>query len=426
LCIAATIPAVVRLNLQPKNKPGVSQMARRLGRTLADLSRYRRVFDAAVARPRPQPAAAPETRLREVAAFGANPGNLRLFEYVPATVAEAPALVVVLHGCTQTAAGYDHGAGWTELADRHGFVLLFPEQKPENNPKGCFNWYDPADTRRDGGEAASIRQTIGHATAVHGIDRQRVFVTGLSAGGAMAGAMLATYPEVFAAGAIVAGLPYGTAANVQEAFESMFKGRRWPAHRWGGLVRAASPHEGPWPRISVWHGSADATVVPLNADEIVKQWTDVHGLTTAPSERLSGAGFDRAVWRDRDGRVMVESVSIPGMAHGTPLATGAGEACCGNAGPFLLDVGVSSSHHIAQFFGLTEARAPSREKAERYIAAAAAAPAGAFTPGPEDILMPGESEAEPERDEPAGRPRLPVDVHAVITKALKAAGLIRT
>ena len=118
-----------------------------LGRTLADLSRYRRVFDAAVARPRPQPAAAPETRLREVAAFGANPGNLRLFEYVPATLAEAPALVVVLHGCTQTAAGYDHGSGWSTLADRYGFALLFPSSSAPTTRSSASTGSSPA-TRR--------------------------------------------------------------------------------------------------------------------------------------------------------------------------------------------------------------------------------------------------------------------------------------
>ena len=261
---------------------------------------------------------------------------------------------------------------------------------------------------------------------MHGIDRRRVFVTGLSAGGAMAAVMLATYPEVFAGGAIIAGLPYGAAENVQEAFESMFQGRRGRPQRGATSCARASPHRGPVAaHLGLARQRRSRPWCRANADEIVKQWTDVHGLAAAPSERHGGR-LSAPSGATRDGRVMVESYSIPGMAHGTPLATGAGEACCGNAGPFLLDVGVSSSHHIAQFFGLTEARAPSREKAERYIAAAAAAPAGAFTPGPEDILMPGKSEAEPERDEPAGRPRLPVDVHAVITKALKAAGLIRT
>src|SRR6478736_1551839 len=148
------------------------------------------------------------TRLRENFGFGSNPGNLRMFVYRPPTLADNPALVVVLHGCTQSAASYDLGAGWSTLADRYGFVLLLPEQTSANNPKTCFNWFLPGDTRRDRGEALSIRQMIEKTIGAHGIDRKRVYVTGLSAGGAMTAAMLATYPEVFAAGAIIAGLPY--------------------------------------------------------------------------------------------------------------------------------------------------------------------------------------------------------------------------
>jgi feruloyl esterase len=182
-------------------------------------------------------------RLTEVTGFGSNPGALRMFKYVPAD--PQPALVVVLHGCTQTAASYDFGAGWSTLADRHGFVLLLPEQQPANNANNCFNWFLADDIERGQGEAMSIRQMVEKMIVDHGIDRRRVFVTGLSAGGAMTSVMLATYPEVFAAGAIIAGLPYGTATNAKEAFESMGQVRARSAREWGDLVRAASPHKGP-------------------------------------------------------------------------------------------------------------------------------------------------------------------------------------
>ena len=101
----------------------------------------------------------------------------------------------MLHGCTQTAADYDQGSGWSQLADRHGFVLLYPEQNRANNANLCFNWFEPGDIARGKGEALSIRQMIGAVAVAHGMDRDRVFVTGLSAGGAMASVMLATYPE---------------------------------------------------------------------------------------------------------------------------------------------------------------------------------------------------------------------------------------
>ena len=261
------------------------------------------------------------TRLREIFGFGSNPGNLRMFGYRPPTLSDNPALVVVLHGCTQTAAGYDLGAGWSTLADRYGFALLLPEQQRSNNPNGCFNWFQPEHSRRNQGEPLSIRQMIEKSVVDHGIDRRRVFVTGLSAGGAMASNMLACYPEVFAGGAIIAGLPYGAATTVQQAFESMFQSPSRPAREWGDLVRKASSHRGPWPRVSVWHGNADKTVIPSNAREILKQWTDVHGLPLSPSVKTRVDGFPREVWINAAGDELIEAYTITNMAHGTPLAT---------------------------------------------------------------------------------------------------------
>lgn len=348
--------------------------------------------------------------LTSVAGFGSNPGNLRMFTYVPPGVLPKPALVVVLHGCTQDAAGYDSGAGWSTLADRHGFVLLLPQQTRTNNPQACFNWFTSADTARGAGEALSIRQMVEHATSEHGIDPARVFVTGLSAGGAMATVMLATYPEVFAAGAIVAGLPYGAARNVQEALDAMFQGRSRTEREWGDLVRTASaPYRGPWPRVSIWHGDADATVKPMNAGETAKQWADVHGLSATPSRRDRLDGQAREIWRDADGREAIESITVAGLAHGTPLSTGPGANQCGKAGPFLIEAGISSTWHIARFFGLTADTALKVAGPEKLAAAHRA-------PGPDASF------------ERAGRHvggSLPIDVGAVISKALHAAGLMR-
>ena len=292
------------------------------------------------------------SHLSEVQEFGSNPGALRMFKYVP----ERPtsALVVVLHGSSQTAASYDLGAGWSTLADRYGFVLVLPQQQIANNSNNGFNWFLPADIARGKGEALSICQMIETMIAAHRIDRRRVFITGLSAGGAMACVMLATYPELFAAGAVIAGLPFGTATNVNEALESMVHVRARSAPEWGDLVRAASLHRGPWPRISVWHGGADPVVRPENADQIVKQWINVHGLDHEPTLEQLVDGYLRRVWRNRMGDDVIESYTIPGMGHGLPLAAGSGEKDCGVPGAFLLDVGISSSYHIARFWGLTE------------------------------------------------------------------------
>ena len=143
------------------------------------------------------------------------------------------------------------------------------------------------------------------------------------------------------------------------------------AHSWGDLVRAASPHKGPWPRVSVWHGGADATVVPSNASEIVKQWTDVHGLPITPSDQAMVDGYPRQVWVNAAGDELIEFYTITDMAHGTPLATGRADTECGAAGPFLLEVGISSSYHIARFFGLTTAGLRPAASPERQIVTAA-------------------------------------------------------
>lgn len=210
----------------------------RLSDTIAHLSQLRSLAAGSLKH-------AEANRLKEVGAFGSNPGRLRASTYVPAELAKHPALVVVLHGCTQTAAGYDVGAGWSQLADRCGFVLLFPEQQRQNNPNLCFNWFSAEDNRRESGEALSIRQMIAAVANQHDIDPARIFVTGLSAGGAMASVMLATYPELFAGGAIIAGLPYGCADTIPEAL-GLMRGRGGPGEaELARLVRSASDHGGP-------------------------------------------------------------------------------------------------------------------------------------------------------------------------------------
>jgi len=353
--------------------------------------------------------------IKEVTAFGSNPGDLRMFCYTPDTIVAKPPLVVVLHGCTQKAAGYDIGTGWSALAERYGFALLMPEQKPSNNGNGCFNWFNPEDTARGGGEALSIRQMIAQMVVDHGVDSKKIYITGLSAGGAMTSVMLATYPEVFAAGAIIAGLPYGVANTMQDALAAMYRTPAHPGVQLGDLVRNASPHNGPWPKVSVWHGSADRTVNPANAGEIVKQWLNVHGLPEQPMSEATVDGYPRQLWWNADGEPVVESFTITHMAHGTPIGIGSDEQRYGLEGAFLIEAGISSSWHIAQFFGLTAA-----------VRKTAAAPAQL----PADVLIESAGPAPRasgdrrfKQREPSGRRGL--DINAVITRALTAAGLMK-
>jgi poly(hydroxyalkanoate) depolymerase family esterase len=380
--------------------------------------------------------------LVETTDFGSNPGALRMFSFVPEGHQQPPALVVVLHGCGQNAAGYDLGAGWSTLAKHYGFVLLMPEQQPANNANGCFNWFNPEDTARDSGEACSIRQMITRVVREHKIDHRRIFITGLSAGGAMTSVMLATYPEVFAGGAVIAGLPFGVASNVREALNGMFQSHSRPGSELGDLVRQASNHKGPWPKISVWHGSADRTVNPANANEIVKQWLDLHHLPSTPMSETNVDGYPRQIWWNADGETVVECYTITDMAHGTPLGTADNDQRYGAQGAFLIDAGISSSYHIANFFGLTERihrpkeverPAPTVQATEAAPKAPALAPTPVLPP-PNLTKLPRPSLAKPpprspavrdNRAEPPPPRRRGIDVGSVITRALTAAGLMK-
>jgi poly(hydroxyalkanoate) depolymerase family esterase len=293
----------------------------------------------------------------EVKRFGSNPGNLRMFVYLPARLRPGAPLVVVLHGCHQTAPDFGLTVGWTTLAEEHRFALLLPEQLRANNRNACFTWFQAYDTTRGQGEALSIREMIDWIVVERRLDEHQIFITGLSAGGAMTSAMLANYPEIFRAGAIIAGLPFGIAVNVRQAIAAMANPPVRSADEWGDYVRQASPHKGHWPAVSIWHGSADTVVSPNNAEAIGQQWCNVHGLGDTFSDEQIAPGVIRRHWLDESGRTLVERVDIPGFGHGAPIdALGRNGAACGVPGPFALDVGISSTRAIAKFFGLSQRR----------------------------------------------------------------------
>ena len=200
-----------------------------------------------------------------------------------------------------------------------------------------------------------------------------------------------------------------------------------PADKLGDLVRNASKHKGPWPKVSVWHGSADRTVNPGNANEIVKQWLDVHGLPSAPMSVGDVDGHPREVWWNADGETVVESYTISDMAHGTPLGLAGNDEPYGAEGAFLIEAGISSTYHIADFFGLTGRLAPAVE---------------ATTPAP-NVVRSAATESLQSSDwaatlwsrshKPVRQPkpvplepkRRGIDVGGVITRALTAAGLMK-
>ncbi len=288
----------------------------------------------------------------EVTGFGSNPGALRMFKYVPAGLPANAPLVVAMHGCAQSASSYDAETGWQLLADRWKFALLLPQQTSANNSSSCFNWFLTGDTARGQGEALSIRQMVDRMIADHAGASGRVYVTGLSAGGAMTAVMLATYPDVFAGGAIVAGIPYRCATSQTAAFSCLNPGTDLTPAQWGDRVRAASSWTGPWPIVSIWHGDADYVVRPLNATESMQQWTNVHGIDQVADVTDTVAGVPHRVYADTAGRPRVETYTIPGMGHGTPVDPGTGATQCGTAGAYILDANICSSYYIGRFWGL--------------------------------------------------------------------------
>jgi poly(hydroxyalkanoate) depolymerase family esterase len=288
----------------------------------------------------------------EVPDFGSNPGALKMYRYVPDGLPANRPVVVAMHGCTQDAAGYGNGSGWIQLADRFGFSVVLPQQQSGNNANKCFNWFEPGDITRGQGEAESIAQMVRRQLTDTGGDPARVVVTGLSSGGAMTSVMLATYPELFAAGGVVAGIAFKCATSMVDAFSCMNPGKDQSPAQLGDAVRGASSHTGPWPKVSVWQGDADFTVRPANLTEIVEQWTNVHGIPPTPTSTDTVAGYPHAVYAS-GGANVVETYTITGMAHGQPLDPGTADGQCGQAGAYLLDVDICAAWHMSAAWGLS-------------------------------------------------------------------------
>lgn len=271
--------------------------------------------------PVPDPLGTHQAQLTAVTGFGSNPGGLNMYKYVPANVPPNAPLVVAMHGCTQTAADYA-ASGWNAIADQFGFIVLYPEQATANNSLRCFNWAgeygDATNLQRGQGENESIIEMVKKMQTDHSIDASRIYVTGFSGGGAQTALMLALWPDVFAAGATVAGIPYDCTTTYSEVTTCLKPGKNLSAAEWGNRVRAAmSSYTGTWPKLAIWQGTADSVVAYDNSSELLKQWTNVHGIDQGgDATDTSVPGTTRVQYQDANGVTQVETWAVANMDHG--------------------------------------------------------------------------------------------------------------
>ena len=296
-----------------------------LGETLRDLA----ARASHVAKHRPARPAGPTEEIPPGASFAMETyadasGSRRYRLYVPAKRPEgALPLVVMLHGCTQTPEDFAAGTGMNRLAEEMGFLVAYPEQPAGANPNRCWNWFEPAHQRRGAGEPGLIAGIVGQVTRGHPVDPARVFVAGLSAGGAAAAVLGDAYPDLVRAVGVHSGLPAGAARDLPGAFAAMRQGGTGTALRVPAIV---------------FHGDQDTTVSPRNGEALLR------GAGPARTETGTAGGrtYTRAVHTDRTGRVRAERWTVHGAGH----AWSGGS----RAGSYADPSGPDASREMMRFF----------------------------------------------------------------------------
>lgn len=299
--------------------------------------------------------------LERVRHFGRNKGHLKMFLYKPANLdpqKKAP-MVVVLHGCLQCAQTVGNQTGWNDLADRYGFYVLYPQQRILNNPERCFKWYKRKHIYKNRGENASIKKMVDFMKDHYSIDSGNVFITGLSAGAAMGSIMMADYPETFKAGAIFAGAPFKVATSSIPAAMAFFGWRVKTPEKWGSYVRRENPfYKGNYPKMIIYQGNNDWVVNPRNGRELMKQWTNVHGLGQDSGESIPSFlqlnDLHRTAYKDAQGKEQVIYYQVDGLSHALLVDPGNCPDQGGKRGFFSKDKDYNSTLWTAYDMGLLE------------------------------------------------------------------------
>jgi poly(hydroxyalkanoate) depolymerase family esterase len=293
-------------------------------------------FEAPKARRAPPPA--PEGARFERRVFSNQAGSRDYKLYVPSAHAGGSLpLIVMLHGCTQSPDDFAAGTRMNELAEEHRFLVAYPAQARTANVSKCWNWFSETDQQRDLGEPSLIAGITREIMRSFPVAPGRVYVAGLSAGGAAAAIMGSAYPDLYAAVGVHSGLAYGAASDMASAFKAMRQGansRRMPARRSGARIV---------PTI-VFHGDRDSTVNPVNADHVIAQSDHVSGLRVAAKRGAGpdGVSYTRTTYVDAVGRSMFEKWDVHGLGHawsgGSP------------AGSYTEPSGPDASREMLRFF----------------------------------------------------------------------------
>lgn len=292
--------------------------------------------------------------------FSNDAGSRTYKVYVPAGTPDAPRpMMVMLHGCTQSADDFAAGTQMNRLADEHGFIVVYPEQASHANASKCWNWFKPQDQMRGAGEPSLIAGLVREVAARHGADPRRIYVAGLSAGAAMAVVLGETYPELFAGVGAHSGLPYGSAHDIPSAMAAMKGGRSgMPGLKnLPGATAAPSKKAAQAVPLIVFHGDRDRTVQQTNGANIVQQARDAHGaqagdadlqVSTHSGVTSCGRRFSRMIYADPAGQARIESWTLHGAGH----AWSGGHA----SGTYTDRIGPDASAEMVRFFmGLSSA-----------------------------------------------------------------------
>jgi acetylxylan esterase len=257
----------------------------------------------------------PASTLRLISDFGHNPTGLRMYLYVPRRVRPHPAVVVAMHYCTGSGPAMFAKTEFASLADRYGFVVVYPSVPRAGH---CFDVSSLAATTHSqayysdpGTIVAMVQWTERHLNA----DPHRIFATGVSSGAEMTAVLLGDYPNVFRAGSVMSGVPFGCFGTVAGPEACVHGTIAMTAQKWGDMVRLAYPsYRGPRPPIQLWHGTADTTLYYPDFRDEIRQWTNVLGARLARTDHPKPS-WTHSVYTNQSGEVAVDAYSVAGETH---------------------------------------------------------------------------------------------------------------